>query len=225
VVPRPDVEVRYSTLDVKAARATSLVAPAMVSIYAIDDQEYRTFDDELSRRARESVNELLAYRSSAPMLDLARVDATALISAEFYNRMDGVTADTTNYCLHNDVCTREPFWFGLPLTPKLATWERALGVRYVVFLRIFGAHRCEYGVVARSLGYGRKSIKRNADDQRGPLFHAIFGYAGPDGAVASAAIVDLTDARIVWFKVRPIADSRSISEMRRAIEDLVRDLS
>lgn len=190
----------------------------MVAVYGIEEDGGPTFDQSFSSQAGGSVNTLVRF-TGAPMIDFKRIESTSVRSPEFYNRMDRATTQITAYCLEESSCTKRPISYDATVSLKFRTWVEPLDNRYVIFLRIIGNYLTPAARQKNAL------TMLGAAAAAGAVGAAVVvGMLPSDGAIATAAVLDLEEGEIVWFKMKPISNSLSLPEMRAATAALLDEL-
>jgi len=138
-----------------------------------------------------------------------------LIGSEFYNRMNRATLAATDYLQTNRFSSSSPLWFSTPISPKFLSWQAPLDADYVVFFKVFGVYRTAAAIrnnvfVGIALG--------------GMLGGVIARSLSSEEQVATAAVVDLRDGRMIWFKTKTFSDVRNIEDIGQTLQALVKDL-
>jgi hypothetical protein len=141
-----ELSLRTPDFNVHGARVAFM--PAMVALYAIEEDGSVEFDEPQSKRARMKVNTWLRYlapRINSRVVDLHEVASTPFSSDAFYTRLDQVTkalvADNG----------RRPLTAWIPGDPAaLQSWAATLKADYVVFIAFKGAYETEARRQARA---------------------------------------------------------------------------
>jgi hypothetical protein len=205
-----ELSLRTPDFNVHSARVAFM--PAMVALYAIEEDGSVDFDESQSRRARMKVNTWLRYlapRLNSRVIDLHEVATSPLSSDAFYTRLDQVTKAVV---ADNG---RRPLSVWVPGDPTaLQSWAATLKADYVVFIAFKGAYETEarrQAMATTALGVGLAG---------GGLIGALAvsmarGELFSNGQVAVAkraalVVVDLRGNRIVRAKAIDFDDLENL---------------